>query len=204
LFSLSEFSFASKLNLAMKKQKKAQNLGAVEMGSIPLGTIVAFTLGLNNIPPGWLYCDGQSTSGYALYSFMKITPVLSGLTLIGSGGSYKFGSTGGEATHTLLETEMPSHQHFGWGEAFESNWGNNGSNIAHGISQSVDRTYRGSGKTDEDNYLYGSTFAGGNLVTTIDTTAGKAGLNRGTTSPHNNMQPYYVVDYIIYAGDYNK
>ena len=37
---------------------------------------------------------------------------LEGAFLIGAGGTYTAGSTGGEATHTLAVAEMPSHQHW--------------------------------------------------------------------------------------------
>lgn len=41
----------------------------------------------------------------------EIDTTMQGRTLIGSGGSFTFGATGGEETHTLTTNEMPSHSH---------------------------------------------------------------------------------------------
>lgn len=41
----------------------------------------------------------------------EIDTAMQGRTIIGSGGDYSFGTTGGEANHTLTTTEMPTHTH---------------------------------------------------------------------------------------------
>ena len=76
-------------------------LGAV---SIPSKTWVP--------PVGMIITTGSSTSPAALYegtSWMQIKDRF----LIGAGGSYSLGSTGGSATHTLTVAEMPAHGHSG-------------------------------------------------------------------------------------------
>lgn len=80
------------------------------------------------IPAGYLLCNGQAVSRtiYAnLFAVFGTTfgtgdgsttfnlPNLQGYFLMGSGpaGANPVGSTGGEATHTLTESEMPTHSH---------------------------------------------------------------------------------------------
>ena len=60
----------------------------------------------------------QATSPATLFG--GTWTAIAGQFLLGAGGAYPAGSTGGEAAHALTETEMPSHNHgvqqagFGW------------------------------------------------------------------------------------------
>jgi len=77
-----------------------------------------------NPPVGTLPCDGSTyvRSDYPLlYAALDpafivdadnfVTPDLRGRTIIGVSASYPMGATGGEAEHTLIVNEMPSHTH---------------------------------------------------------------------------------------------
>jgi hypothetical protein len=64
------------------------------------GMIIDWYGSSDNVPSGWHICDG--TYG---------TPDLRDRFVVGAGKSYALGSTGGEATHTLTVSEMPSHNH---------------------------------------------------------------------------------------------
>lgn len=59
--------------------------------------------------PGWLLCNGQSTSGYPDLAAVVggNVPDLRDRVPVGAGGSYALGSTGGEATHNLASAEVP-------------------------------------------------------------------------------------------------
>ena len=64
-------------------------------------TMTSLALVSTTVPKGWAICDG--TQG---------TPDLRGrFVLMAQDSAYSIMSTGGAATHTLTEAEMPSHKH---------------------------------------------------------------------------------------------
>lgn len=68
--------------------------------SIPSGIITMWNGASSAIPDGWLLCDGNNN-----------TPDLRDRFIVGAGNNYNVGATGGEATHKLTTSEMPSHNH---------------------------------------------------------------------------------------------
>jgi microcystin-dependent protein len=84
--------------------------------STPVGTIVMF--GGTDEPAGWLFCNGQSTASYASLAAVvgATVPDLRGRAPIGVGTgagltARALGDITGTETHTLLISEMPSHDH---------------------------------------------------------------------------------------------
>jgi microcystin-dependent protein len=88
-----------------------------------LGAIKPFSF---NFPPkGWAFCNGQLlpiNQNQALFSLLGIQfggdgqttfalPNLQGRFALCMGNGYTIGAVGGENTHTLLTTELPSHVH---------------------------------------------------------------------------------------------
>lgn len=200
----------------MAKETTTATLQAVPTTGVPLGTVVPFFLSASSVPAGWLLCDGSPIPPQYQSLITALgsasTPNLAGRVLIGTGipatgtqsdgtnpnfnaaNNWPLGYTGGQYQDTLTLQQMPSHQHMGWGEHSDNPWG---------TGNSTGRNYYGAQGNDTDNYLYGSTFTGGNIPAdkVVGTSNGTVtGLTAGSTSPHNLMQPYYAVNYIMYAG----
>ena len=69
---------------------------------VPPGAIIMWSGSINDIPVGWALCDGSNG-----------TPDLRDRFIVGAGGSYNVGNTGGANTVTLSINQMPSHNHTG-------------------------------------------------------------------------------------------
>lgn len=153
--------------------------------TLPIGAILPFSS--DTIPNGWLLCDGSVieqedypelfevlAGNYGIISREEIRlPDLRGKVTVGKDSTDAdfdtLGKTGGEKTHTLTVSEMPSHNHL---RDIENKIVNNGSGGAWSPS------LKGTGNmTDENN-------------STRNTGGGQA---------HNNLQPYLVTNYIIKA-----
>lgn len=100
-----------------------------------------------------------------------------GIVLVSAGTNYTISSgtakDGGEATHKLLENEMPSHLH----SAVNGQAGF----LAYKWNESVGRSRLGSSSTGK--YVFAATDSGDLMY------AAQCGA-AGGTSAHNNMQPY--------------
>ncbi len=132
----------------------------VEIKTFTKGMIMMWYGDTSSVPDGWAICNGQNG-----------TPDLRNRFVLGAGSSYGLGDTGGEASHTLTTSEMPSHKHISpfneRGEASGYPWG---------IASSGH--YGSNGGIDYDNYwAYTSPVGGG--------------------SAHNNMPPYLALYYIM-------
>ena len=168
---------------------------------IPAGTIIQSAA--INEPDGWFDCNGRtllvaqyaylfSAIGYAysrnVYSGSDLSfniPDMRGRVGIGYGtGSgltaRSLGDISGAETHTLTPGQMPEHSH-------SSNaTGYTGSVGAIGLVSSGTNTATGPGLDNSPNEpnLFGTVTA-----LTIN--------NTGSGLPHNNMQPYVVLRYLI-------
>jgi microcystin-dependent protein len=172
---------------------------------LPIGSIIAYagsslpsgilSYSSNPIPPsGWMWCDGSSysKSDYPeLYSVIGLTfgsnvPDLRSRTIIGSNSTYPLGSVGGEEQHTLTIDEMAQHTH-------------TLNDISH------NHTYPQLSTTGNCNDAGGSSLASSirgytNIANSTSTSNGAhthTMPNDGTSLPHNNMQPYTALNYII-------
>lgn len=118
-------------------------------------------------PIGSIYMSVNSTNPSAIFG--GTWEQIQDRFLLSAGSTYSAGSTGGEATHTLTETEMPSHTHnihatIGGGGRI-----NGGYNAPSGSSTyNIPFTL-----TNDTNYIINGNTGGG--------------------QPHNNMPPYLAV-----------
>ncbi|KYG03044.1 hypothetical protein BE21_53625 [Sorangium cellulosum] len=158
---------------------------------VPVGTLVAY--GGDSAPEGWLMCHGQEESRQTYADLFAVigetygtaaagkfrVPDLRTRVPVGVGTGYSRGATGGSATHTLTTDEMPTHDH-------EVNDPGHSHRIRRCLTtDDVERTIYNS-IVDQHDYQ--------------DTEIAKTGItlgNSGGSKPHNNMQPYTVVNYII-------
>lgn len=78
----------------------AANKRYADAVGVPIGGIIIWSGASNAIPAGWALCNGENG-----------TPDLTDRFVIGAGGTYHVGFTGGSPTHTLTVEEMPKHSH---------------------------------------------------------------------------------------------
>lgn len=204
--------------------------------SIPTGTSWAFSGPV--APSGWLLEDGSAVSRVtysSLFSVIGTTygpgdgsttfnlPDSRGRTVIGVGtGTYTgattrtLGANGGEETHVLASTEMPTHSH-GVNDPNHSH-GVNDPRHNHGVTDpghkhSVNVTsFSGGGGsvmtegvpasgTDPNAIFSGTTGVSINTaltgVSTQNSSTGVSTQNSGGGSAHNNMQPFIAKNWII-------
>ena len=122
------------------------------------GMILAWSGSINSIPAGWRLCEA-----------------LKDLFILGAGGKYAVGATGGAEKHKLTVNEMPTHAH---GPNFSAGKGD-GLKASGGLA--VDRAGGDS--------RYGGAFADNEWTKAV-----------GGDGEHNNMPPYYALAYIEYVG----
>ncbi len=166
--------------------------------SIPIGTITQYA-GITE-PSNWLICDGRTLNtnifsslfdviGYSYggsNDFFKL-PDLRRRVPVGfsSFGTFDLiGDTGGAETHTLITSEIPSHTHFEFSD-------NQSGSITSNLTNSNTPAKAAVAFTSTSNYSLNSTGASATVGLTSSTGGGGS---------HNNLQPYIVINYIIYTG----
>ena len=164
-------------------------------GGTPTGIIAIWSGSVATIPIGWLLCDG--TNG---------TLDLRDKFIVGAGGTYAVGDTGGSNTVTLTNAQMPSHTHTVAGTTAADGI------HTHTVSDpSHAHTWTGlisstNGSAGGQNNGGSSSFAAttGASATGISIVAGGAHVHSisGTTSSigggtsHENRPPYFALCYI--------
>ena len=150
---------------------------------MPIGAIIMWYG--QTLPLGWLLCNGATVSktdypdlfevimGSSSTSTTFNLPDLAGTFPFGVNSTYTLGSTGGEETHTLTVSEMPSHTH---------PW-----SIKHGGASGTALPYHGSN--------WSGTWSSSDSTSYPPLVIS----NTGGNGAHNNMPPYCAVYFIIKA-----
>jgi microcystin-dependent protein len=152
--------------------------------------------GFNFPPKGWAFCDGQLlplSQNTALFSLLgtqyggdgKTTfalPNLQGNAAMhtdqySGGGQYPIGTDSGEQTVTLLQSEMPAHNHNVQADIDPADLATPGPNVAY--------TRCSPGKAYNPTLAPSTTFS--------PLAIGVA----GSSFPHNNMMPYLTLNFCI-------
>lgn len=163
------------------------------MGTPYLGEIKIISW--NFAPQGWAFCNGQLlpiNQNQALFSIMGTTyggngqtnfalPDLRNRVPIHTGSTFRLGQVFGEDAHTLSINEIPAHYHMVNASAPTASGTN--VNVAQGnyLSNSAPAEIYNSG-------------AGAPKLTTL---ASASISNYGGSQPHNNLQPYLVLNFIV-------
>jgi len=155
------------------------NIKATEFignGAIPIGGIIMWSGTTSNIPAGWALCDGQTVNGHT-------TPNLKGRFIVGAGGSYSPGNTGGAERVTLTINEMPSHNH-GINDPGHHHQYTTANNYVNDLetdpSTNTDQVRQNWKHKNTDNEYTGITIQ-----------------NTGGGQSHENRPPYYALAYIM-------
>jgi len=145
------------------------------------------TISFNFPPKGWAFCNGQLlpiNQNQALFSILGTTyggdgrttfglPNLQGRTPLHFGNGITLGQLGGEAAHTLIISELPAHTHVPVGNS-------------------------GAATLDDPT---GQLWANGgfqNYASSPNVSMSPTAIsNTGGSQPHNNLQPYLVLNFII-------
>lgn len=151
-----------------KLDKTATAADSSKLGGKTLAEIM-----LAHYPVGAVYISVNNTSPASLFG--GTWEQLKDRFLLGAGGSYSAGGTGGEATHTLAESELPVLS---------------GSVLMHGagaggtVVSSAMGVFSAGGT--ESGYQRAEIKTGASSLSSINFNAGEGG-------PHNNMPPYLAV-----------
>jgi microcystin-dependent protein len=137
-------------------------------------------------PTGWAFCDGQLLAiqqNQALFAILGTTyggdgmrtfalPNFQGLTPVHFGNGIALGQSGGEATHTLTTNEIPAHHHL------------------------LASTLQATSENPAGNLL-ASKARGGVSIYAAPGPNINIGTSSGSSHPHNNLQPYLVLNFVI-------
>jgi microcystin-dependent protein len=173
---------AAELNILDGVTATASALNTASTHYVPSGGIIMWSGSVASVPSGWFLCDGTNS-----------TPDLRNRFIVGAGDTYAVDATGGAASVTLTEAQLPAHTH-GDGTLTAASAGAH----THQVLNNIDNTGGGEG-------LGGGT--GGAVVANSVTTSNGAHTHDITGSTGSTgsgeavatLPPYYALAYIMKA-----
>lgn len=163
----------------------------------PRGTIRMHSSAMGPIPSGWQLCDG--TNG---------TPDLRNRFVVGAGGQYDEGNTGGVAQVTLTPAQMPAHVHTGTPHSHAPGSLQAASNGAHvhntNVATALSTFIPPSGNSipvhrTSGNVVSASAGAHTHSLTGATTSSGTGATgSAGGGESHENRPPYFALTYIAH------
>lgn len=165
---------------------------------VPSGCILMWSGSVATIPDGWFLCDGSNG-----------TPDLRDRFIVGAGGAYGVGDTGGEAEVTLTEAQMPAHSHTGNTSSSGSHSHTGSTNSAgshtHTFGANSNLNMSGGGAVSPRwalNYAFPTSADGAHAHSLSINNAGDHSHsisldNTGGGASHNNLPPYYSLCFIM-------
>ena len=145
-------------------------------GSVPAGVICMWSGSSAEIPAGWALCDGSNN-----------TPDLRGRFVVGAGGAYDVGDTGGADSVALTTAQMPSNSHGGNVSIEEAG------EHTHTVSISTSYNTASGGATGVGRSGSSNTSLAGSHTHNATLSISSAGGGNA----HENRPPYYALCYII-------
>ena len=163
---------------------------------------------------GTTYGEGDGSTTFNI-------PDLSGRVVIGVSNSHAIGTTGGSETVTLTADQLPSHVHEVPQHGHENDIAAKTPELTHSITQ-PSYTYNSPKRIKKASFFSSSPFRSTSTATASRTTnvsvsahSASACTQGGSISkcdafysgscgggnPHNNMQPYASVNYLICTGE---
>ena len=175
--------------------------GAAGSTGIPSGVILLWSGASNNIPSGWVLCNGSNS-----------TPDLRDRFVVGAASGYAVGAQGGATSVTLSTSQLPSHTH-GDGSLAASTVSITGNvtkisecyNVAGGATGVF--TKYNTGNSPVTGSSSNSPTAGFSMDASHDHTVSSSGTSgnpsdrgtdtQGSSSTNANLPPYYALCYIM-------
>lgn len=144
-------------------------------------------------PQGWALCNGQLlpiNQNQALFSLLGTTfggdgrvnfalPNLRGRVPIHVGNGFTLGQQGGAASHTISQSEMPTHTHL-------VNVSNKRANLTRPVSATLGQAESPMYSDESPGGVYETTSATQNTTSTI-----------GGSQAHTNLQPFLTLNFCI-------
>ncbi|MCA0208131.1 MAG: hypothetical protein LCH74_03625 [Proteobacteria bacterium] len=154
---------------------------------MPRGIVTEWWGSLPDIPVGWLLCNGANG-----------TPDLRDRFIVGAGGAYDVGDTGGSvehghpgsavAAHVLTEAQMPGHRHLTTVAA-----------VGSGALTAANSIFEASNSGGDSEYSLDGTVAEPTIGRTSSTGGGAAHDHGLTIDAADSRPPYFALAFIMKA-----